>query len=92
MREAATAKEHGGDERRGGGKGRGKGAEVRREVMVRGPVVGEYTAYGVCQVLIGREEAREAEKCTVEFWFGKKGLDSHFCAAMEERKRSLRQF
>lgn len=78
MREAATGKENGGGERRGGGKGRGEGAEVRREVTVRCPVVSKHAAYGVRQVLIGREAARQAEKCMGEFLLGKKRLDSHF--------------
>jgi hypothetical protein len=74
MREEATAKENGGYERRGRGEG-GEEAEARGEVIVRAPVVGEYAAYSVSYVLIGREEAREAEK-RIEFRFGKKGLDS----------------
>lgn len=71
MGESARAKENGGDERRGGGEGRGEGTEVRGEIIAWGPVVREYATYGVCQVLVGREETTETEKCMVEFRFGK---------------------
>lgn len=89
MRESTRAKENGRDERRGGGEGRGERTEVRREVMVWSPVVREYAAYGVCQVLVRREEAREAEKSMVDFWFGEKGFDSHFRLCFPLRGFSL---